>query len=267
MLTLERDRYSHMEMLPGITWIYDGINDSIYVDEAEEEAFVIDTGMREESLTAYIRQHITEKPLTCVLTHGHGDHSMKVREFDRFYMSEKDDHLIPERAQADLSRRISIGDRDIVLIPGLDLVAVDSTGHTPGSLSFIDRKHKAVFTGDAFSSGANVWMQLPGCSNLEDYRKTILKAIDTMREFGVEEDWTFLGGHYEQKYMFNDLRYRPNEPGLLLMEQMAELCRRLLCGEMQGELQAGMDRFGDKVYMATYEKAQMLYTLKQLEKG
>ena len=36
---------------------------------------------------------------------------------------------------------------------------------------------------------------------------------------------------------------------------LAELCRRLLCGEMQGELQDGMDRFGDKVYMATYEKA------------
>ena len=265
MLTLEKDKYTHDQMLPGITWIYDGINDSIYVDESEEEAFVVDTGMRDESLIDYIRQNITQKPLTCVLTHGHLDHSMKAGEFDRFYMSAKDDYLIPERASVDLQRRIDIKDRDIISISGLDLVAVDSTGHTPGSISFIDRQHRVVFSGDAFSSGANVWMQLQGCPDLSAYRETILKAIATMKEFGVDETWTFLGGHYEQKYLFSDPAYQPNEPGLLLMEQMAELCRRLLAGETEGEVVPGMDRFGDTVYCATYEKAQMLYTKKQLK--
>ena len=97
MLKLERDRYSHEKLIPGITWIYDGINDSTYVDESEDSAFVIDTGMRNESLTDYIRKNITDKPLTLVVTHGHLDHSMHVAEFDRFYMSAKDDYLVAHK--------------------------------------------------------------------------------------------------------------------------------------------------------------------------
>ncbi len=265
MHELERDKYTHEQVMPEITWIYDGINDSIYVDESETEAFVIDTGMRDENLTNYIREHITKKPLTLVVTHGHLDHSMKVSEFDCFYMSKKDDHLVPTEAHADFNKRIDINGSDVITIPGLDLVVVDSAGHTPGSVSFVDRKHRAVFHGDAFSSGANVWMQLPGCSDLSAYRKTILEAAAKMRDLGVDESWTFLGGHYEQKFGFPDPRYQPNEPGLLLMEQMAELCQKLIDGEIQGELVPEMVRFGDTVYSARYEKAWMLYTLKQVK--
>ena len=265
MHELTKGQYTHEELIPGITWIYDGINDSIYVDESDREAFVIDTGMRDESLTDYIRKNITKIPLTLAVTHGHLDHSMHVAEFDCFYMSEKDDHLIPEKAHADFSKRINIQNRDVISIPGLDLIVVDSAGHTPGSVSFIDRKHKAVFHGDAFSNGANVWMQLPGCSDLSEYLNTILRAIDTMKEFGVDNSWIFPGGHYEQKYGFPDPKYQPNEPGLLLMEQMAELCRKLIDGEIEGDFVPEMDRFGDKVYSARYEKAWMLYTLKQVK--
>ena len=265
MLSLEKGKYTHETLLPGITWIYDGINDSIYVDESDEAAFVIDTGMRDESLVDYIRRNITDKPLTLVITHGHLDHTMRVSEFDCFYMSAKDDFLVPEKAHADFSKRIDIHERDVIRIPGLDLVVVDSAGHTPGSVSLLDRKHKAVFHGDAFSNGANVWMQLPGCSDLSVYSQSILNAIDTMREFGVDDSWIFPGGHYEQKYGFPDPKYQPNEPGLLLMEQMAELCRKLIDREIEGEFMPEMDRLGDRVYSARYEKAWMLYTLKQVK--
>ncbi|MBR6323227.1 MAG: MBL fold metallo-hydrolase [Lachnospiraceae bacterium] len=265
MHELLKNQYTHETLLPGLTWIYDGINDSIYVDESDEAAFVIDTGMLDQNLTEYIRKNITEKPLTLVVTHGHGDHVMRAAEFGSFYMSAKDDRILPARAGIDLANRIDVKDRDIIKIPGLDLVAVDSTGHTPGSLSFIDRKHQVVFSGDAFSSGANVWMQLPGCTDLSAYRACILKAIETMREFGVDENWTFAGGHYEQKFGFPDPKYQPNEPGITLMAQMAELCRMLVEKEIEGEIVPEMDRFGDTVYSARYEKAWILYTLKQVK--
>ena len=265
MLKLERDRYSHEKLIPGITWIYDGINDSTYVDESEDSAFVIDTGMRDESLTDYIRKNITDKPLTLVVTHGHLDHSMHVAEFDRFYMSAKDDYLVPEKAHADFSKRINIQGGDIIRIPGLDLTVVDSAGHTPGSVSFVDRTHRAVFHGDAFSNGANVWMQLPGCSDLSAYRDNILSAVAAMKKYGVDDSWIFPGGHYEQKFGFPDPRYQPNEPGILLMEHMAQLCQKLINGEIVGEFVPEMDRFGDRVYSARYEKAWMLYTLKQVK--
>ena len=265
MHELLRDQYTHETIIPGITWIYDGINDSIYVDESEEAAFVIDTGMRDESLTDYIRQNITKKPLTLVVTHGHLDHSMKVAEFDRFYMSKKDDDIVPEKAHADFSKRIDIQEGDVISIPGLDLVVVNSAGHTPGSVSFLDRTHKAVFHGDAFSNGANVWMQLRGCPPLSEYKRNILAAIETMKKYGVDDSWIFPGGHYEQKYGFPDPEFQPNEPGLLLMEHMAELCQKLIDGEIVGEYLPDMDRFGDKVYSARYKKAWMLYTLKQVK--
>ena len=49
------------------------------------------------------------------------------------------------------------------------------------------------------------------------------------------------------------------------MEHMAQLCQKLINGEIVGEFVPEMDRFGDRVYSARYEKAWMLYTLKQVK--
>ena len=33
-------------------------------------------------------------------------------------------------------------------------------GHTPGSMIFLDRQNKCIYTGDAIGSGCGVWLQL-----------------------------------------------------------------------------------------------------------
>ena len=263
-MELVQGKYTIIKLMDHIIWIYDGINDSIYVDEGEKEAFVIDTGMAEESLLSIIRKEVTDKPLKVVLTHGHLDHSMKVDEFDSFYMWEKDDHLIPEKAHVDLQKRIPLHPSDHVAISDMELIAVDAHGHTPGSLAFINEKHKVVYTGDAFSSGANIWMQLPGCSSLAEYKQVVENAIETFKAYGVDDTWTFLGGHYQQRWQYRPVPMEENAPGMAMMEDIRTLLDKLLSGEIKGEPEKSPFSRGEQAYCAHYGKAEILYCLSQL---
>lgn len=262
-MVMEKNKYTVTKITDEITWIYDGDNSSIYVDEAEDAAFVIDTGMAPTSLVEAIRT-VTDKPLTLVITHGHLDHSMKAAEFDKFYMSELDNHLIPEEAGVDLSKEINIVSGDVITIPGLDLVVVDAHGHTPGSVLFVDRKHKAIFSGDAFCNGRNVWLQLPGCSHLADYRDTIRKAIATVKAMGADDSWLFLGGHLDQRWQFRPEPIEDNLPCFGMWEDLAVLCDKLLSGEIVGETELEDMMAIDQPYHAHYGRAEILYTLDQI---
>ncbi len=263
-MIMEAHKYTVTKLTNEITWIFDGENCSIYVDESDEAAFVIDTGLAPGSILDVIRT-VTDKPLTLVLTHGHLDHTMKIREFGKFYMSELDNHLIPEMAGVDFSKEINIVPGDVISIPGLDLTVVDAHGHTPGSVIFVDKKHKALFTGDAFANGRCVWMQLEGCDILSEYRATIRTAIDTMKAIGVDNSWLFLGGHLDQRWQFRPEPIEDNPCSFDMWEDLIVLCDKLLSGEITGEVETQDMSAGDQAYNAHYGRAEMLYTLKQVK--
>ena len=62
---------------------------SIFLLVGEERALLIDTGIGVGDLYGAVRQ-ITDKPITLVLTHGHGDHIGNAWRFDELYIHEKD---------------------------------------------------------------------------------------------------------------------------------------------------------------------------------
>lgn len=262
-MKLEAGKYTITELEPGITWLYDGINDSIYVDETEEAAWVIDTGMAPGCLMEELRK-VTEKPLTLVVTHGHLDHVMKAAEFDSFYMSSLDDRLVTAEANVDFSRRIHIADGDILRIKGSELHVVALPGHTAGSVLYVNQKKKIVYDGDAMCNGRNVWLQLPGCSKLSDYADSLEQAMAKLKKLGVDETWNFLSGHYEQRFQSRVCSLADNAPNLQMMEDSITLCRKLVSGELTGEIETMDKSMGDQAYHAHYGKAEMLYTLKQL---
>ena len=90
------------------TWEIDEFDcASIYLLVGTEKAMVIDCGMGIGDLRGAIEM-ITDKPLICVLSHGHVDHTGNARQFDEVWINPKDaDKPIPqslERCRFDTER-------------------------------------------------------------------------------------------------------------------------------------------------------------------
>jgi len=62
---------------------------SIFLLIGEEKAMVIDCGMGIGDLRGAIEM-ITDKPLVCVISHGHIDHTGNIRQFDEAWINPKD---------------------------------------------------------------------------------------------------------------------------------------------------------------------------------
>lgn len=90
------------------TWEIDEFDcASIFLLVGSEKAMVIDCGMGIGDLRGAIEQ-ITDKPLICVISHGHVDHTGNARQFDEIWIHPKDsDKPIPqslERRKFDTER-------------------------------------------------------------------------------------------------------------------------------------------------------------------
>ena len=127
-------------------------------------------------------------------------------------------------------------------------------GHTPGSVAFVDEAHKAVFTGDAIGSGVGVWMQLPGCCTVSEYKAALLHFATELYPY---RDYRFLGGHYRQA----DPPYSKahNPVCMQMVEDMIRLCDEMLAGRAQDAVFAGR-AFGDEQpHIASCGTAAMVY--------
>ena len=151
-------------------WLMDDHGEATwYVVAGKERAMVIDTSVglsnvREEA------GKVTDLPLICVNTHGHGDHVGGNWSFDRAWMNLADLPLFeasltwPE-VQAAI-RRFDlrypdfepIEDGQVFDLGGLTLEALYLPGHTPGEIVLLDWQDRILFSGDGIVE--HLWLQL-----------------------------------------------------------------------------------------------------------
>ena len=75
------------------TWEIDEFDcASIFLLIGTEKAMVIDCGMGIGDLRGAIEM-ITDKPLICVISHGHIDHTANARQFGEIWLNPKDQAL------------------------------------------------------------------------------------------------------------------------------------------------------------------------------
>ena len=74
---------------PGITHITDAMGVSFTLIEGEDSALVFDAGYGTEDVSSYLRT-LTDKPFELILSHGHHDHMLGARWFDRSLMDPAD---------------------------------------------------------------------------------------------------------------------------------------------------------------------------------
>lgn len=185
-----------------------------------------------------IKQH-TEKPVILILTHAHIDHMHHMDEFDTVYLCH-DELMMPEDwlsshmagKNLDLKSTIHMDTGSQIDLGGRILEVCKVPGHTPGSVAVYDAKDNIVFTGDAIGSGSGVWMQLVGCTSLEQYEKSLRDFLAWLVQRGGKMQ--FWSGHCTQHADSKKIPgYNPVSLGLLA--DLIDLVREVIAGRILGE--------------------------------
>lgn len=136
----------------------------------EDEALLIDTGFPDSHVRDMVRT-LTDKPVQVLLTHGDRDHAGGLSEFGVCWLHPADWDLIPGGIQL---HELAAG--DIFSCAGYRLEVIETPGHTPGSVAFLDREHRLLFSGDTVQKGGPIYMFGPH-RDLDAYIATLEQML------------------------------------------------------------------------------------------
>lgn len=176
----------------------------MYLVEGAEKAVLIDTGLGAGNIKEYV-DRLTKLPYIVIHSHGHLDHVGGASLYDSVYISPKDvpmlgstndiegrkkylESILKDRSVS-INDYISVGeveclpieDGDLFDLGGLTIEAIAAPGHTDGSMCFLLKEKRILFTGDACNSFTFLFLE--GCLPIEDYQKTIQKLLDREDEY------------------------------------------------------------------------------------
>lgn len=191
---------------------------NMYLLIGDKRALLIDSGYGALDLRNFVN-HMTDKEVICMCTHGHLDHALGAYQFDEAYLNGNEfevfrRHSDPDFIQSAGNVEMAFGQEDPVRMHPMhkELVARAAKvlrpepkeledcgsidlgkrvitwqplpGHTQGSLIFVDKMNDTVFEGDAAPIGA--WIFLPESSPVTEYIETLEKYKSYLQENGLE---------------------------------------------------------------------------------
>ena len=206
------------KILPHVTRIAGMGGELCYLVEGEERALLIDGLTGVGSLRAFVRE-LTELPVAMAATHGHIDHVGAAWEYGELFIHPDDIALMYTPTHSGIEGRLAfasapnpaagekrtaptlrdvppprpvktypIYDGDIFDLGGVKLEVIAVPGHTSGTVVFLDRAARVVFSGDACN--ANTLLCGAGATSIEEYRENLYHFKSFQDAFDV-----MYGGH------------------------------------------------------------------------
>ena len=200
------------------TWIGNGhrtYNESLYLVEGNDRAVLIDAGTRVPGLDKIVAG-ITSKPVTMILTHGHGDHVGGVGPFPEVWIGPADEQMLRNSQRRYQGQIKHLTDGETIDLGGRKLEVMFTPGHTSGSVTFFDKANHYGFSGDAF-----------GSTNLLvfTYLSNVKTSAAKVEKYMKDNDIRFLfPGHYSGDNLESPKR----------VTDIKNLCDDLLTGKRQG---------------------------------
>lgn len=192
---LTREDWEHklyLKQLKPYLYLMDEAHEATgYIVVGKEKVCVIDTMNGYNDLSKVVKT-ITDKPIIVVNTHGHPDHIFGNIYFDEAYMNPRDfamaDSFINDPESIEFCKKKNhtfphfkpIKGGDVIDIGGKTLEVFDLPGHTPGGILLLLKEDRILFTGDSVNH--HLWMQLDGCSKLDEYVKELDKVMFLEKE-------------------------------------------------------------------------------------
>lgn len=210
-----RDKNVVFWKLDDHTWIGSGnrvSSETLYIIEGEEKAVLIDAGTNIPKLDRIVKR-ITKKPVSLLLTHGHGDHVGAADCFDELWMNTEDKGML--RNYKGTINHIENGQR--FDLGGRVLEAFYTPGHTLGSVTFLEVGTDKGYSGDAYGS-TNLLVN----TDLSVILNTCEESLRYYRENGYKY---FYPGHY----------WGNNLETLERIEEIKQITEDVLAGKVDGE--------------------------------
>jgi glyoxylase-like metal-dependent hydrolase (beta-lactamase superfamily II) len=203
-------------------------NENMYLIEGKDKALLFDTGMGKGDLAGYVKS-LTNLPVEVVITHGHFDHFGQLDQFrdNTVYMSKKEITRVPAELINSGFKWIKDGDL-IDLGGGRILEVLELPGHTMGSLLFLDPINKVMVVSDDVGAGAMVWMHIPGCTAIDEYRDGLMKIEEKIKN--LDGLTLLVGHHYQEKIPLT------GSVGKQFFTDMRILSEKVISGEIIGKV-------------------------------
>lgn len=159
------------------TWRIEEQGVRFFLLTGSEKALLIDSGMMTRNAKE-IAEGLTNLPIELLNTHADPDHIGSNHQFEAPYMhpSETSNYFNSQKRQGKIT---PVWDGDVLDLGERELQIIALPGHTPGSVAVLDKKYRALFSGDPVQDG-NIFMfgvQRDLCA----YRHS-LKRLQTMED-------------------------------------------------------------------------------------
>ncbi len=191
--------YGYFQIAPDTWCITNRWQNFIYLLIGEEKAMLIDTGCGEGNIRGVVEQ-ITDKPVMVTNTHGHFDHSGGNSCWQEVWMAKEaaeharepftpmhkawfeaqpwPDYTIHELTDGEL---IQLGKREV------EVIAIPA--HSEGSLAFLDRNTRFLFSGDELESGQVIWFVRNEALTIQEMAKAHKENMEKLQKRRGEYDW------------------------------------------------------------------------------
>jgi len=223
-MALFKDKFVVVE-IDAQTWLieehYIGTPCYCYLLEGENSALLIDSGIGGDDLSK-VTSTLTTKPITVAATHGHFDHVggnayfkdtwVHPDDFQVMALQQNPAYIIallkyqskwfikpfvapfvkaalkpkplPEPKPLKDGQVFDLGDRHVEVIV--------TPGHSTGSLCFLDKERKILYTGDMVCT-MGILLNLCGSTDVKTYRDSMEKLLERKGEFT-----TLYAGHHQR---------------------------------------------------------------------
>ena len=189
--------FEYREVLPGVFHIRDGMGVCMTLLAGDKQALLLDTGYGVEDVHAFVRT-LTDKPLTVILSHGHHDHAIGARWFDKTYMFAED---IPDfltytgekqrgivKAQAE-GKGLQVVQDYLTFAPsvpenlqegsidlgGMTAQVIHCPGHTPGSAVIYVPERQLLLSADDWNPCT--WLFFPAALGAQEHRANVRRLM------------------------------------------------------------------------------------------
>ena len=207
--------FKFTEIAPGIKHIQDAMGVCFTLIEGEKRALLLDTGYGMEDVRAYVKK-LTDKPVKVYLSHGHHDHVLGARWFEKTWLCDEDLEEFRERTGENQRRKVmqqAEGQR--VQVPSdfmdarinlpevirfnektgmfdtleeelgsLVIRVIHVPGHTPGSIVIYVPAYGLLLTGDDWNPCT--WMWFPTSMDAPGWRENMKTLMQVLEQDGME---------------------------------------------------------------------------------
>lgn len=228
--------FTATKIFDNVTQILGLGGEQCYLIEGSEKALLIDGLTGIGSLKAFVRE-LTDLPVELVLTHGHVDHAGAAFEYGACWVHPADIGQIYNGGDPDRRYNFVLGNRrgaafqpkkdDVIPLcnvrtkpvydgcvfdlGGVQIETIAVPGHTEGTLVFLDRARRVIYSGDACNP--NTLLALDGSTTIETYKQSLLHFMEFYDAFDV-----LYGGH------------GPHAVPKRIIEEAIELCDEIMAG-------------------------------------